>query len=58
MLLQGTLEYLAPEVLDQWIAKTQGLEPVPCDAAAADIWSLGVVLLEVSTGKNPFRVRP
>lgn len=58
MLLQGTLENLAPEVLDQWIAKTQGLEPVPCDAAAADIWSLGVVLLEVSTGKNPFRVRP
>ena len=56
MLLQGTLEYPAPEVLDQWIAKNQGLEPVPCDAAAADIWILGVVLLEVSTGKNPFRV--
>ena len=56
VLLQGTLEYLAPEVLDQWIAKSQGLEPAPCDPASADMWSMGVVLFEVYTCKNPFRV--
>lgn len=56
MLLQGTLEYLAPEVLDQWTAKYQGREPAPCDPASADMWSMGVVLFEVYTCKNPFRV--
>ena len=55
MLLQGTLEYLAPEVIDQWIAKDKSMEPTPCDPAAADMWSLGVVLLEMYTGKNPFK---
>lgn len=56
MLLQGTLEYLAPEVLDQWTAQSQGREPAPCDPASADMWSMGVVLFEVYTCKNPFRV--
>ncbi|DBA84327.1 TPA: putative serine/threonine-protein kinase iks1 [Trebouxia sp. C0005] len=57
VLLQGTLEYLAPEVLDQWTAQSQGREPAPCDPASADMWSMGVVLFEVYTCKNPFRGR-
>jgi len=57
VLLQGTLEYLAPEVIDQWIARDRAKEPSLCDPAAADMWSLGVVLLELYTGKNPFKVR-
>lgn len=56
MLLQGTLEYLAPEVIDQWIAKDKAKDPSLCDPAAADMWSLGVVLLELYTGTNPFKV--
>lgn len=55
VLLQGTLEYLAPEILDQWTAQSQGREPAPCDPASADMWSMGVVLFEVYTCKNPFR---
>ena len=56
VLLQGTLEYLAPEVIDQWIAKNRSRDPSLCDPAAADMWSLGVVLLELYTGTNPFKV--
>lgn len=52
VLLQGTLGYLAPEVIDQWIAKDRSTDPSLCDPAAADMWSLGVVLLEVYTGKK------
>ena len=57
MLLQGTLAYLAPEVLDEWVAKSKGREPVPVKACTADMWSAGCLLLEALTGRNPFQVR-
>ena len=56
MLLQGTLAYLAPEVLDEWVAKSKGREPVPVKACTADMWSAGCLLLEALTGRNPFQV--
>eukprot|EP00747_Dinoflagellata_sp_TGD_P052826 gnl/TRDRNA2_/TRDRNA2_148117_c0_seq1.p1 gnl/TRDRNA2_/TRDRNA2_148117_c0~~gnl/TRDRNA2_/TRDRNA2_148117_c0_seq1.p1 ORF type:complete len:535 (-),score=59.80 gnl/TRDRNA2_/TRDRNA2_148117_c0_seq1:209-1813(-) len=39
---EGTLPFLAPEVLSR----------EPFDAAAADVWSLGVLLLEILFGLN------
>lgn len=40
----GTLPYIAPEIL-------RGEEP----SARSDIWSLGITLFEMATGKRPFR---
>jgi tetratricopeptide (TPR) repeat protein len=40
----GTLPYMAPEQI-------KGVQPSAC----ADLWSAGVVLYEMSTGKRPFR---
>ena len=56
MLLQGTLDYLAPEVLAEWMAKSKGETPVPVKPSQADMWSVGCLLLEALTGKNPFKV--
>ncbi len=44
--LLGTLSYMAPEICT-------GSVPT----AAADIWSIGVMLYEAMTGANPFRAR-
>lgn len=45
----GTPQYLAPEVLE----KRTSFEDTSYDGAAADIWSLGVVLFVLLTGTQP-----
>lgn len=55
MLLKGTLDHLAPEVLEQWLAAGRRAEPAPVDPGQADVWSAGLLLLEALTGRNPFK---
>lgn len=57
IILQGTLEYLAPEVLVGWIAKSKGADPEAVCPCTADMWSAGCLLLETYTSQSPFRVR-
>ncbi|KAK9797037.1 hypothetical protein WJX73_003012 [Symbiochloris irregularis] len=56
VILQGTLEYLAPEVVSGWIAKSKGAEPQPVCPSAADMWSAGCLLLEAYTSQSPFQM--
>lgn len=44
--LVGTPSYMAPEVVDK--------DRRALDAYKADIWSIGIIVLELLTGKNPF----
>jgi hypothetical protein len=46
---RGTPAYMAPEVLEA----TRGAGPI--DGGRADLFSLGVVLFELVTGRHPFR---
>lgn len=41
----GTLSYMAPEVLIK----------EPCLPMPTDIWSLGIILIKIVTGKTPYR---
>ncbi|KAG1050998.1 hypothetical protein G6F43_006767 [Rhizopus delemar] len=45
----GSASYLAPEHFDD------GTDLVPYDAAASDAWSLGVLLLALMFGRNPWQ---
>ena len=42
--LVGTVDYVAPEIVN-------GEEPT----FASDLWSLGVILFQIFTGKMPFK---
>lgn len=46
----GSTSYLAPEHFDD-----DKQELVPYDAAASDIWSLGILLLALMFGRNPWQ---
>ena len=46
----GSTSYLAPEHFDD-----SNEELVPYDAAASDVWSLGVLLLALIFGRNPWQ---
>ncbi|KAI9358071.1 kinase-like domain-containing protein [Pilaira anomala] len=48
----GSTSYLAPEHFDDSISTE---ELVPYDAAASDVWSLGVLLLALIFGRNPWQ---
>ena len=41
--LVGTLNYMAPEMLDQWHA-----------TLGTDLWALGCIIFKMATGKVPF----
>lgn len=47
----GTKGYMPPEMLDNYNPKTQRLNG-PQNGFAADIWSLGVVILELFAGRR------
>lgn len=53
----GSTSYLAPEHFeDESTANNNnGSEVLPYDAAASDIWSLGVLLLALMFGRNPWQ---
>ncbi|KAK9804429.1 hypothetical protein WJX72_012222 [[Myrmecia] bisecta] len=55
-ILKGSPDYLAPEVVSGWLRQYRGALPAPVRPDAADMWSLGVLLLEARFGRNPFRV--
>ncbi len=50
--------YMPPERLELHEKVFQGEQVKPLSADKIDSWSLGVLLLEMSTGKNPFAVDP
>jgi serine/threonine protein kinase len=50
LLLQGTVAYMAPEVLQNCLQSEQQLY----DGFAADLWSCGVVLYTMLLGRRPF----
>ncbi|KAI8985891.1 kinase-like domain-containing protein, partial [Pilobolus umbonatus] len=47
----GSTSYLAPEHFDEG----DGMELVPYDAAASDVWSLGILLIALMFGRNPWQ---
>lgn len=49
--VRGTPAFMAPELLDI----TLGGPPVPVDGMKADIFALGVTLIELFTGRHPYR---
>ena len=49
----GTLAYMAPERLETVAAPAEVAPPSAADRHRADVYSLGVVLLEVLTGRAP-----
>lgn len=54
----GTLAYMAPEQLEI-LSRSRGVEqrPVACNEQT-DVYSLGVMLVELFTGSHPFRCTP
>ena len=45
---------MAPELVGNYLRKTAGKATVPQDGFPCDMWALGVMLVELLTGKLPF----
>jgi serine/threonine protein kinase/Flp pilus assembly protein TadD len=56
-LLGGTLPYMAPEHLEVFLGRSDRLTPDSVDARS-DLYSLGIVLFQLLTGRFPFSVLP
>ncbi|SAM07623.1 hypothetical protein [Absidia glauca] len=51
----GSTTYLAPEHFDDDDCNDTTVELMPYDAAASDVWSLGILLLAFLFGRNPWQ---
>ena len=50
----GTLHHMAPELVSNYINKSAGALMMSFDGFACDVWALGVMLIQLLTGKLPF----
>ena len=50
----GTLHHMAPELVSNYMSKKAGQPTSSYDGFACDMWALGVMLIQLMTGKLPF----
>ena len=50
----GTLHHMAPELVSNYINKGAGRPTISYDGFACDMWAVGVMLVQLMTGKLPF----
>ena len=50
----GTLHHMAPELVSNYINKAAGRPTVSYDGFACDMWALGIMLIQLLTGRLPF----
>ena len=50
----GTLHHMSPELVNNYVAKAQGLPSVYCCGMGCDMWAAGIVIVEMLTGDLPF----